>query len=158
MKCRNLRIRSKKYKRYYYCMAIKKEINLVDCNNCRDKQYKKYKKMKKKTTKLKRLEDKRTSIITDDMQRCFLCQRELTRDELNSLSNKHEIFFGTGNRIQSMKYGLVVPLCNNCHTIGNLSVHNNYFTDIKLKQLGQKTFENKYSHEEFMQIFKKNYL
>ena len=31
-------------------------------------------------------------------------------------------------------------------------------TDIKLKQIAQMKFEEKYSHEEFMKIFKKNYL
>lgn len=154
MKCKNIRIRSRKYQKYYYCMRKKQEIDISNCYNCSYKEYKQYRKMNQKSKKLRQLEDNRTSIITEDMEHCYLCQKMMKKHEVN----KHEVFFGTGNRIQSMKYGLIVPLCNNCHTIDNLSVHNNYFTDIKLKQLGQKIFEERYSHEEFMRIFKKNYL
>ena len=135
-------------------MKKKQKIDTSSCHDCGDKEYKQYKKMNKKSKKLKQLEDNRTSILTNDMSYCYLCQNKLKKHEVN----KHEVFYGSGNRIQSMKYGLIVPLCDNCHTIDNLSVHNNYFTDIKLKQQAQAIFEREYSHEEFMQIFKKNYL
>ncbi len=156
MKCKDLRIRSKKYEKYYYCSHEKKKINFEDCRTCQYKEYKQYKKMKTKTSKLRKLEANRESILTDDFTHCFLCKKFLDKSKCEI--NRHEVFYGTGNRIMSIKYKLVVPLCDNCHTIDNLAIHNNYFTDLKLKQLAQKAFEELYSHEKFIEIFKNSYL
>lgn len=149
--CKHFRIRSKRYQKYFYCLKLKKKINVEKCSTCEFKDYKTQKKWKNKSKKLNKLERNRTSILTNDMKHCFLCNRILEH------INRHEIFFGR-NRLKSMEYGLVVYLCDDCHTISDLSVHNNYFTDLKLKQLGQSAFEEKHSHEEFMRIFGKNYL
>lgn len=151
IKCRHFRVRSKKYQKYFYCLKLKKKIDVEKCSTCEYKDYKTQKKLKTRSKKINKLERNRTSILTNDEEHCFLCNRKIKQ------VNRHEIFFGR-NRKQSMKYGLVVYLCDDCHTISNLSVHNNYFTDLKLKQLGQAAFEKKYSHEEFMTIFGKNYL
>ena len=149
--CKHFRIRSEKYQKYFYCLQLKKRINVEKCSTCEFKDYKTQKKWKNKSKKLNKLERSRTSILTNDMKHCFLCNRILEH------INRHEIFFGR-NRLKSMEYGLVVYLCDDCHTISDLSVHNNYFTDLKLKQLGQAAFEKKHSHEDFMRIFGKNYL
>lgn len=149
--CKHFRVRSKKYQKYFYCLKLKKKINVEKCLTCEYKDYKTQNKWKNKSKKLNKLERNRTSILTNDKEHCFLCNRKLEQ------INRHEIFFGR-NRKQSMEYGLVVYLCDNCHTISDLSVHNNYFTDLKLKQLGQAAFEKKHSHEDFMRIFGKNYL
>ena len=154
MNCKNFRRRTKKYETYFYCTCLKKNINFNDCQKCMRKEYKEYKKIKNKTSDLSKLERNRFSIITSDLEHCYLCEIEHKK----KATNKHEAFYGTADRKLSMKYGLVVPLCDQHHTIGNLAVHNNYFTDIKLKQIAQKKFEEKYGHEEFMKIFKKNYL
>lgn len=90
------------------------------------------------------------SIIQINKEECYLCS--------GRASEEHHCIYGTANRKLSEKYGLKVYLCINCHRTGNKAVHKNYFTDIKLKQIAQKMFENKYSHEEYMQIFRKNYL
>lgn len=94
---------------------------------------------------------KRFSIITDDMDHCIICGtcRNI---------HKHEAFFGTANRPLSIKYGLVVPLCGPHHNLGNDGVHNCRKTDLYIKRIAQEVFEKKYSHEEFMRIFQKNYL
>lgn len=149
--CKHFRVRSKKYQKYFYCLKLKKKIDVKKCSTCEYKDYKTQNKWKNKSKKLNKLERNRTSILTNDKEHCFLCNRKLEQ------VNRHEIFFGR-NRKQSMQYGLVVYLCDDCHTISDLSVHNNYFTDLKLKQLGQAAFEEKHSHEEFMRIFGKNYL
>lgn len=94
---------------------------------------------------------KRFSIITDDMDHCIICG---TCQNIH----KHEAFFGTANRSLSIKYGLVVPLCSSHHNMGNDGVHNCRETDLYIKRIAQKAFEEKYSHEEFMRIFGKNYL
>ena len=150
MNCKNFRRRTKKYEIYFYCTCLKKNINFNDCQKCIHKEYKEYKQIKNKTSDLSKLERNRFSIITSDLKHCYLCEKLATC--------KHEAFFGTADRKLSMKFGLVFPLCDNCHTAENTAVHNNYFTDIKLKQIAQRKFEEKYSHEEFMEIFKKNYL
>ncbi len=149
--CKHFRVRSKKYQKYFYCLKLKKKIDVKKCSTCEYKDYKTQKKWKTRSKKLNKLERSRRSILTNDMKHCFLCNRILEH------INRHEIFFGR-NRLKSMEYGLVVYLCDDCHTISDLSVHNNYFTDLKLKQLGQAAFEKKHSHEDFMRIFGKNYL
>ena len=39
MNCKNLRIRSKKYIKYFYCKINKREITLQLCKDCEDKEY-----------------------------------------------------------------------------------------------------------------------
>ena len=62
--------------------------------------------MKKKSYKLNKLEKNRTSILTNKLDRCYICGRP--KEHL------HEVFFGK-NRINSMKYGCIAPLCASCH-------------------------------------------
>lgn len=52
----------------------------------------------------------RKSIITDDMEHCYLCGRP--RECV------HHIFFGPLRHIAD-KLRLVVPLCNDCHMFGS---------------------------------------
>ena len=95
--------------------------------------------------KIKRLEKMRYSILTDDLSRCYLCG--LPKQDL------HEIYFGK-NRVNSMKWGCVVPLCRNCHN----KVHNTHEVDIMLKQKCQLRFEQIYHDVDFLDIFMKNYI
>lgn len=83
---------------------------------------------------------------------CFICGR---RDNLHD----HHIFYGKGRRKKSEHYGLKVHLCYECHE-GPKGVHMNPNTgdDLELKQLGQRAFEEKYSHELFMQEFGKSWM
>ena len=97
---------------------------------------------------MSKLEKNRKSILTNDLSRCFVCGRP--RQEL------HEIYFGK-NRINSMKYNCVVPLCYEHHR-GNTGVHHNHQLDMRLKQLCQKQFVVSYPNLDFMSIFFKNYL
>ena len=96
---------------------------------------------------IKTLERKRYSILTDNLDYCYLCGRH--RDHL------HEIYFGN-NRVNSMKYGCVVPLCLYCHN----RVHNDYSIDLSLKQECQLKFMEVYecNEDEFIEIFHKNYI
>lgn len=84
---------------------------------------------------------------------CYACGREGIDLE------EHHIFYGTANRRLSEKYGLKVHLCIPCHRGSRTGVHEgNAELDHKLKIVAQKTFEQKYSHEKFMEVFGKNYL
>lgn len=71
--------------------------------------------------------------------------------------HKHHIFMGPF-RNKSEKYGCWVWLRADWHNMSNYGVHFNQPLDQYLKKEAQKAFEDKYSHEEFMKIFRKNYL
>lgn len=103
--------------------------------------------MKKKTNKLIKLEKNRYSIITDNLEECFICHRP--KDHL------HEVFYGN-NRINSMKYGCVIPICSYCHS----KVHNNIQLDLKLKKMLKRAFLEYYKCDEdyFINIFHINYI
>lgn len=100
--------------------------------------------MKKKTNKLAKLERDRFSIMTDDLTKCIVCG--MSKQDLN------EIYPGR-NRQNSMKYGLVIPMCRKCHT----EYTNNRDMQLKWMKLGQKKFEETYE-EDFIDIFKRNYI
>lgn len=85
MNCKNFRIRTKDYKRYFYCIKKRHEIILQDCRNCSEIDLKRNKTIKKKSTRLANLENNRTSILQEDNNKCFLCKRNIKTD-------KHEAF------------------------------------------------------------------
>ncbi len=97
-KCKNFKLRSKKYKRYCYCALLKKEVSFSCHKECGYKEYKDYNKIKNRTTKQSKLDKSRTeSLFTDNLNVCYLCG--LKRNHL------HEVFYGR-NRVNSIKYGL----------------------------------------------------
>lgn len=89
------------------------------------------------------------SIMQQD-KRCYLCGR-VTELQL------HHVMSGTANRKLSDKYGLTVWLCMEHHT-GDTGVHKNREKADAMKRLAQIAFEARHSREEWMQIFRKNYL
>lgn len=93
-----------------------------------------------KSSKLANLERNRFSIMTNDMTRCYLCRRPKT--------SLHEIFRGR-NRKNSMRYGLVVPLCTECH----LKVDNERTESRKLEEKAKTIFIKKYGNEKFLKEF-----
>ena len=90
-----------------------------------------------------------SSIIVSDMSSCIFCGRP--REAVHHC-------FGGPNRANSEKYRLVIPLCNEHHNMSDYSVHFNETMRIKVQAMAQMAFENKYSHEKFMQVFWKNIL
>lgn len=94
----------------------------------------------------------RFSILTDDMEHCYLCGQYVSRERGNL--NIHEVYFGTWKRARSIEYGCCVPLCIECHN----KVHHDHETDWYLKQVCQKRFEELYGYTKFMEIFKRSYL
>lgn len=145
MNCINLKTRTKKYEKYLFCKKNKKQIEYKDCKNCIYKEFKPIKEIKKKSNKLKKLEDKRFSIITSNLKICYICKQKKKRD-------LHEIFGGS-NRQKSMEWGLVLPICGDCHEEWKF----NEVIRQKFQVQAQETFEEKYSHELFMAEFRKDY-
>jgi len=101
--------------------------------------------MKKRSSKLNKLERNRFSIITNDLDHCILCGK--TKNHL------HEVIYGK-NRLNSIKYGLVIPLCFNCHN----AIHNDIKLDLAYKKIAQDRFVKHYPELDFLSIFHKNYL
>lgn len=90
------------------------------------------------------------SIMGYDLENCIICGSPYVQI--------HHCIYGTSNRKQSDKYGLIVPLCREHHT-GNSGVHHDKNLDIFVKQMAQTRFEEVYgSREEFIKIFGKSYL
>lgn len=163
MKCIYLK---QKFNHKFECKRNKEEICLRNCSNCSYKEYKKCTKIvKKKTTdnkectksqkycakiktkssRLAKLERDRFSLFTDDLDHCIICGKK--KDHI------HEVFFGR-NRLNSMKFGLTIPLCNYHHQM----MHSNPVLSTEYKKRGQALFDRAYPDLKFEDIFKKNYL
>lgn len=99
-----------------------------------------------KISKNKVPDSKRFSNLVNDWDVCYLCKGIATE--------KHEVYNGGGYRDTSKRYGLVVPLCVSCHR----KVHNNASLRKNMKAKVQVIFEREFSHEEYMRLFKKNYV
>jgi hypothetical protein len=91
-------------------------------------------------------DSERYTALGFDLDTCALCGRP--REHL------HEVFFGTANRQKSKDYGMVMPLCARCHDM----VHRDPALRLKTQQFAQRKFEEKHTHEEFMSIWRRNYL
>ena len=104
-------------------------------------------KMQNKSNKLASLEKNRYSVFSNDTERCYLCGStyKLTW---------HEIYSGK-NRQNSMRYGLCLRLCLNCHS---KEQEDSQFNDYWHKQGQLYWEENIGSREEFIKVFRRNYL
>lgn len=103
-------------------------------------------KMHNKSKKLIKLERNRASVFTDDLEHCYLCGKK--KNDL------HEVYGGR-NRLNSIKYNFVLPLCRECHS---LNQSNPFFNDYWHKQGQLYWEENIGSRDEFIKVFRKNYL
>lgn len=87
--------------------------------------------------------------IVQKGERCFFCGR------MTGLERHH--IYPAANRKWSEAYGLWVYCCHDCH-VGKDGVQYNRQKADSLKRLGQIAFEARHSHDEWMQIFRKNYI
>lgn len=122
---------------------VPKNLQRIKQSSAENKQKKGQ--IKKKSSKLAKLEKNRFSIITKDLEHCYLCG--------NKKQELHELVEGK-NRQASMKYGLVIPICRKCHIL----VKNDRTLQEKLHKVAQKEFKKHYKTENFVQIFNENYL
>lgn len=159
----NYCVNLKKKKNKPYCKLLNKEIRFSLCRECDNKEYKKSTSDKKspatsglqsglqsrqqKSNKLASLERNRYSVFSEDTEKCYLCGStyKLTW---------HEIYSGK-NRQNSMKNGLCLRLCLNCHS---KEQEDSQFNDYWHKQGQLYWEENIGSREEFIKVFRRNYL
>lgn len=92
----------------------------------------------------------RKSKLTNNMHRCYVCGK--VNPEI------HEIYFGS-NRDNSIRYGMVVPLCIEHHR-GTFGVHGSKGGELnrRLKIEGQKAFMKAFPNLNFEKVFGRNYL
>lgn len=95
--------------------------------------------------------------IVQQEKECFLCRYLFDIENIMNLQ-EHHCIHGTANRALSEKYGLKVFLCIYHHTQGLGAVHKNRDYDLIVIKEAQRKFEEKYGHDKFMEVFKKNYL
>ena len=93
---------------------------------------------------IRKLERQRFSILTDNLEVCFICGKPK-----NAL---HEVYEGS-SRLNSMKQGMVMPLCFYHHQM----IHSNRQLALQYKILFQKEFEKTHTRDEWINIFLKNY-
>ena len=160
MNCKYYRTRSRKKQYYVYCTKYKKQVPLF-CK-CDEIEYKEKKQIssktikndgiKKKTAKLSYLERNRTSLFTDDLEHCIICEKPNV--------NLHEIFFGTKHRQLSIKYKLVIPLCVKEHhnQVECKGIHFDKELQNEWHKKGQAKFNEAYPDLVFEDIFHRNYL
>ena len=87
------------------------------------------------------------SIMTEDWEHCFVCGRE--RQQVHHV-------IGGAYRKKSEKFGLIIPICNECHR----EVHDspNQELNKKLKANAQADFQMDHTYAEWMKYFDKNYM
>lgn len=146
-KCKYLTIRSKNYEKYFYCRLNKKIINYTtECIKCIKNEPRKNKGINKKTSKQIKLEKSRYSILTDDLEHCYICRfqgKKVLRDDL------HEVYNGA-NRKRSILNGLVVPLCRRHHQNEEILS--------ELKVATQRMYEVNHTRDEFIKLIGKSYI
>lgn len=92
------------------------------------------------------------SVLTDDLEHCYLCR--------SNQIHIHHVFYGRAYRKKSEKYGFIVPLHPRWHNMSNDGIHNgNRELDLKFKRMAQEYYESHYgSRTDFILEFGKSYL
>lgn len=91
------------------------------------------------------------SIIQQGDPRCFFCGKRTGLE-------RHHVMSGTANRKLAEKYGLWIWCCDFHHLDPKEGVQYNREKADRLKAMAQIAFESRYSHEKWMETFRKNYL
>lgn len=89
---------------------------------------------------------------------CFLCMILNNDDHWQQYLEEHHVIFGIANRRLSERYGLKVYLCPDHHRTGTMAVHRNAAVADILIKAAQIAFMKKYSFDQFISIFGRNYL
>lgn len=85
------------------------------------------------------------SIIQKNRE-CYFCG--------NRFTDMHHVRLGNCSRKKAEEYGLYIYLCRICH----MELHINETLKRSVQQHAQKKLEDEIGHEEYMKIFKKDYL
>lgn len=112
MNCKNLRIRSKKYVKFFYCKIQGKEISMELCRDCEDREYIKRTEIKgKKHKQTKETEIPKLvkeAVWYRDKKQCIFCHEKVA------------MFFSNAHLIPRSAGGLgieenIFTACDDCH-------------------------------------------
>lgn len=91
--------------------------------------------------------------IVQQHKRCYICRAQQCLE-------LHHVYFGFGLRELSDQYGLTVWLCHECHNEPPNGVHQNKeirrALQARVQAIAMKHY--KWSIEDFIRLFRKNYL
>lgn len=88
--------------------------------------------------------------LISNVKECYICHTTYGL-------HKHHIYPGA-MRNKSEQYGCWVWLCGAHHNLSNKGIHFDRNLDRQMRRLCQERFTEAYPDEDFMQIFKHNYL
>ena len=155
-KCKHLRIRSRKYNYYGYCIKYKKEVPIF-CKECNNIEYKQYNAMKSRTYKQTKREKERFSIIYRDLNKCCECGLKSgdydERIGTYTTIEKNEVYSGAYRGL-SIELGMIAPLCIYCHK----QFHKDRIMNLKYKAKFQKEYIKTHTLDNFISTFKKDYI
>lgn len=109
-KCIYFCVRSKNYKKYFYCRCHKKEINNNDCWYCNSKEYKERKTINK-------VSKKRVCVSKDTYKKVF--QRDNGRCRLcgSPEIQLHHIIYRSEDKSLIDEPNNCIMLCGRCHSM-----------------------------------------
>ena len=90
------------------------------------------------------------SVFTDEMNICWLTDQ-------NRYVERHHVFNGA-LKFLSEKYGYIIPVQKDVHNQKPYSIHENKPFRLALKQFCQRHFELTHTREDFVALFKENFI
>lgn len=98
--------------------------------------------------------------LLQSRKECYICRIIYGKNAFltSEALDLHHVFYGTANRKKSDITGMVIWLCRDHHTAGELAVHRNKKIDLSIKREAQRKFEENYTRDEFREIFGKSWL
>ena len=147
IKCLYQRIRQKNRQIYYYCTKMRENVQKYCYIGCLEKEYKTPTKLKQKSNKQKQIESKRFSILQENKNKCYFCDKRAV--------DTHELIKGR-NRQNCIKWGLVVYLCRDCHR--RTEEDSEFYQETR--KLAQKKWQEYYNKNEkdFIKEFRRSYI
>jgi hypothetical protein len=109
-------------------------------------------------TPVKKVSKKKSKTKRPKKELCIMPQHTFYKTKREEGLKRHEVFFGSKQRDLSIKYGLVIFIRPEQHTIYKGSIHMTPALDEEIKQIAQKAFEKVYPELNFREVFGKNYL
>ena len=115
IKCKNLRVRKKNYKPYFYCLEFRRIISLPECENCLKRNLVQNKGIRKASNKkIIVTADTYKKVIERDKYRCRLCG-------ISQNLHLHHIVYRSEDKNLINEPSNCVMLCIKCHEL----VHSN---------------------------------
>ena len=118
--CVNLKLRTKKGKKYFFCVHRKAEIELKDCSGCNSKEYKKVPKIASKT-RIKPISKKRIFVSKKTYDEVFKRDNGCCRICGKNIVELHHVYYRSERKDLIDEPSNCILLCNEHHRL----VHSN---------------------------------